>query len=111
MREDRDRLHLLHIRDSTEKVLEYLKDTTFDDFKKREKDYDAILMRMVVIGEAVNDLTPKFKEKHHDLPWYEAVGLRNRIAHGYINIDPKVVWDTVTNDFPDLRKKLEEILK
>lgn len=108
---DRDRLHLLHIRDATEKILKYADDITFDEFAKKDKYYDAILMQIVVIGESVNNLSNSFKEKHNDLPWYEAVGLRNRIAHGYNDIKPDVVWQTIKEDLPELKNKIEEILK
>jgi uncharacterized protein with HEPN domain len=111
MKIDRDKLNLLNIRDSVEQVIEYTKDITIEDFKKGGKDYDAILMRIIVIGEAVNELSNEFKEKHADLPWHKAVGLRNRIAHGYLMVDPEVVWDTITKDFPEFKSKLEKILK
>ncbi len=113
MKIDRDRLHLLHIRDSVDAVLKYSKDITFDDFKKRGMDYDAILMRIIAIGEAVNELSNEFKEKHYNLPWHEAVGFRNKIAHGYLDADlnPKVIWQTVKDDLPELKNKVEKILK
>ncbi len=107
---ERNKLRLLHIRDSIEKILEYSGEITFDQFSKNDKEYDAILMRIIVIGESVNELSNKFKEQYHDLPWHQAVGLRNQIAHGYIDIKPEIIWDTVKNDLPDLKKKVEEIL-
>jgi uncharacterized protein with HEPN domain len=33
-------------------------------------------------------------------------GMRNRIAHGYFDIDLGIVWDTVHADLPDLLKRL-----
>lgn len=110
MKTGNENLHLLHIRDAVEKILKYSSKITFDEFAKNDKDYDAILMQIIVIGEAVNNLSADFKEAHHDLPWYEAVGLRNRIAHGYVETRPDVVWDTIKKDMPELKKQIDHIL-
>lgn len=107
---ERNKLHLLHIRDSIDRVLEYSSQTTYDEFAENNKDYDAILMRIIVIGEAINNLSDEFREQHHNLPWHKAIGLRNQIAHGYIDIKPDIIWDTVKSDLPELKKKIEEIL-
>ncbi|MFA6423028.1 MAG: DUF86 domain-containing protein [Patescibacteria group bacterium] len=107
---ERNKLRLLHIRDSIEKIFEYSNEITFDEFAKNNKDYDAILMRIIVIGESVNELGNEFKEQYHDLPWHQAVGLRNQIAHGYIDIKPEIIWDTVKSDLPELKKQVDQIL-
>ena len=46
------------------------------------------------------------KRTHPDIPWREMRGLRNRIAHGYFDVDLGIVWDTVRKDLPDLLTKL-----
>jgi uncharacterized protein with HEPN domain len=33
-------------------------------------------------------------------------GMRNRIAHGYFDVDLDVVWETVAVSLPDLLNKL-----
>jgi len=111
MSANRDKLYLLHIRDAAEKAAHYSSKISFDEFAKNTMDYDAILMQIIVIGESVNSLSDEFKEKHRNLPWYEAVGLRNRIAHGYFDVNPEVVWKTVEDDLPKLRKQVQDILK
>ena len=108
---ERNRLHLLHIRDSIDRAIEYSSQTTYEEFAKSDKYYDAILMRIIVIGESINSLSNEFKEQHHDLPWHKAIGLRNQIAHGYVDIKPDVIWDTVKEDLPELEKQIEKILK
>lgn len=108
---DRNKLHLLHVRDAVDKILEYSNGLTFDEFAKNTTFYDAILMQIIVLGEAVFNLSDEFKEIHHELPWYEAVGLRNRIAHGYLETKPESIWDTVVNDIPKLKRQIDQILK
>ena len=49
------------------------------------------------------------KEKHGDIPWHQMYGIRNILAHAYIIVDRKIIWDTVVNDIPRLRKAIEDI--
>ena len=37
------------------------------------------------------------------------VGLRNRLIHGYFDVDMDIVWDTVTKDLPPLIAELEKL--
>ena len=37
--------------------------------------------------------------------------MRNRIAHGYFDINLDVVWDTVQTALPDLLEQLPALLK
>ena len=40
-----------------------------------------------------------------------AIGLRNRLAHGYDdNINDEVIWETVTTSIPKLLAQIEEVL-
>lgn len=107
---NRDKLHLLHIRDSIEKIEKYSKNITFEKFAKGELEYDAILMQVVVIGEAVHELSEEFKEEHSQMPWHQAVSLRNRTAHGYLDIKPEIIWQTIKEDLPKLKKQIKKLI-
>jgi uncharacterized protein with HEPN domain len=77
-------------------------------FLKDEKTQDAVLMRLLALGEEISHLSDDFQEKHPELDWFKIVGLRNRIAHGYFEIDAEVVWETVTgNSLDELTKSLD----
>jgi len=109
--EKRDKLHLLHIRDSAEKVEGYSNGLSYEKFAKSKLEYDAIMLQIVVIGEAVNDLGKELKEKYRKLPWRQIIDTRNHIAHGYFDIDTKTAWDIATEDLPKLKREVEKILE
>jgi len=44
------------------------------------------------------------------IPWPDIVGMRNRLIHGYDNVDLDILWDTVEVDLPSLTTKLEKVL-
>ena len=49
-----------------------------------------------------------FVQAHPEVPWR---GMRNRIAHGYFDINLDVVWDTVQTALPDLLGQLPALLE
>lgn len=68
----------------------------------------ALVNCIEVIGEAAAQLTQEYKAQHIELPWRQIVAMRNRLIHGYFDIDLDRVWDTVTNSVPDLIAVLEQ---
>ena len=52
-----------------------------------------------------------FFEKYNSVDWKEAVRMRNRIIHGYEDIDLEIVWNTIKTDFPKLRNNIENVIK
>ena len=62
-------------------------------------------MSLIVIGEAsvkVMDLYADFSLAHPNVPWRKMRGMRNRITHGYFEVDFEMVWETVTSALPEL---------
>ncbi len=69
-------------------------------------------MSLIVLGEAATKVMERhaaLAEAHGDIPWRNMRGMRNRIAHGYFDIDLELVWDTVQTALPALRIQLAEL--
>ena len=80
-----------------------------DDFLADKRTQQAVIMSLIIIGEAatkVMDSYAKFTLAHAQVPWRSMRGMRNRIAHGYFDINLDVVWDTVQTALPELLAKL-----
>lgn len=52
---------------------------------------------------------PQFAQAHPEVPWRSMRGMRNRIAHGYFDINLEVVWETVQSALPKLLEQLPEV--
>ncbi|HEY5881042.1 MAG TPA: HepT-like ribonuclease domain-containing protein [Nakamurella sp.] len=68
---------------------------------------EAIILR---VGEAVSRLDPAFVAAHPAVPFPQAKGIRNLIAHKYYIVDPKVVWGVLENRMPLLCRQIDEII-
>ena len=81
----------------------------FVEFEQNRMAQFAILKAIEIIGEAASQVGPDFKEAHPEIPWPEIIGMRNRLVHGYFNVNLKRVWETVQQDIPHLISQLERL--
>ncbi len=108
--------YLEDIRDYSQKAINYLNDITYDEFLKDNKTIDATIRTIEVVGEAATKIknmpnSSNFFEKYNSVDWKEAVRMRNRIIHGYEDIDLEIVWNTIKTDFPKLNNDIENVIR
>jgi uncharacterized protein with HEPN domain len=63
-----------------------------------------------VIGEAMNRLSVELRERHPEVPWRQIIAVRHRIVHAYFDLDWQILWDAATDDIPELRRHVINIL-
>lgn len=70
----------------------------------------AVVRALEVLGEAAAGVSPALRERNPQIPWRQIVSTRNRLIHGYFDIDPEVIGATVRNELPQLREALTHLL-
>lgn len=79
------------------------------DFMQDKRTQQAVVMSLIVLGEAATKVMDQhfaFTEQFPQIPWRSMRGMRNRIAHGYFDINLEVVWDTVQTTLTALKVSL-----
>lgn len=106
---DLDRERLGDILDAIERIQRYcpVQQTLFD---ADEVVQDAIVRRIMVIGEAASKLSKEFRESENDVPWAEIITMRHIVVHDYGQVDLGVVWSTVQNDIGSLHAHVSRLL-
>jgi len=104
------RLYLDDIHASTTKILQYTQDVNFDSFTNDAKTFDAVVLNLQIIGEAVKNIPDSVKAKYPQVDWRRIAGLRDVIAHGYFGLNEDLLWDIVQNRVPQLAEQIQEIL-
>jgi len=84
------------------KIERFVSKRTFEAFCNDEGIFDAVLMNLLIIGEAAKNLPASFIIAMPNIDWSGAAGLRDIIAHRYFGIDSNLVWDIVTNHVPEV---------
>lgn len=106
-----DKLRLRHMLDHAQEAVDLA-------WGKRREDLDAdrllelALTRLLeIIGEAANLVSEETEDRYPQLPWRQMVGLRNRLIHGYDEVDLDILWDIVREDLPPLIAELKQIVE
>ncbi len=98
-----------HMQQAAADAIGFVAGMSRDDFLADKRTQQAVILSLIVLGEAatkVMDRYPDFANAHAQVPWRNMRGMRNRIAHGYFDIDLEVVWDTVQTALPPLANSL-----
>lgn len=107
---ERDELRLRHILDAAERVAGYLSGVSRDTYLANRMLQDAVVRNLEIIGEACVNLTTEFRHAHAEVPWQKASGIRNRLVHGYFDVDLGVVWQSAVDSVPPFAEQIRSIL-
>lgn len=91
-------------------AMDNLKDIGPEEFEKNSLVSRAVSFSVVQIGEMLNRLKEKIGDKHPEIEWALAKGMRNVLVHDYVEVDLERVYDTVKNDLPRLKEQLQALL-
>lgn len=75
---------------------------------------DAVIARLIQIGQAVKDAQAAGVKLHAlrpDIPWQKIAGMRDRLAHRYWETEAKVVWAVVEVELPKLVAAVKEMTR
>ena len=105
-----DASRLRHILDSARKAVQFTQGKSLDDLDSDELLTLAITRLLEVIGEASTGITEGLRLKYPEIPWRQMSDMRNRLIHGYFDVDHKLVWETAVRELPPLIVQLERVL-
>ena len=103
-----DRPYLAHIADSIAAIETYVAGGR-ERFLQERMIQDAVIRNFEIIGEAAGHLSPRLREEGN-VSWGKVIAFRNRLIHGYWNVDTRLVWDVIVHELPALKAAVEQIL-
>jgi uncharacterized protein with HEPN domain len=101
-------VYLQHIREAIQKIESYTAGVDRAEFEADGMRQDAVVRQMEIIGEARRQLSESFREENASIPWPDIIGMQNRIAHDYMNVDLDIVSEVVHQDLPRLKSFLDD---
>lgn len=96
MNENRLTDYLGHMQQAATDACNFVEGLDKEDFLADKRTQQAVVMSLIIVGEAatkVMDLYSEFAEAHPELLWRSMRGMRNRIAHGYFEINISISYD------------------
>ena len=104
---DEDRIR--HMLEAAEKAVEFSRGHSRSDLDEDEKLALSLVHLLEILGEAAGKVSQDFRKRHPEIPWDRASGIRNRLIHGYFDMDMDIVWQTVTARLPELIAQLKKL--
>lgn len=105
-----DRVRIRHILDAAREAFSFADGLNRTDLDTDRKLNLSLVRLLEIIGEAARGVSDEFRQNHPDLPWNKMVGMRDRLIHGYFDVNLDVVWETITEDLPALVAQLEKMV-
>ncbi|MDX2274858.1 MAG: HepT-like ribonuclease domain-containing protein [Hyphomonadaceae bacterium] len=107
---DRSAGHLAEIERSCIQIRSYISGLDRAAFLADQRTQDAVLMQLIVIGEAANALGDDVRSEAPEIAWPRIISLRNHIAHGYDSIDRARIWDHCEDHLDTLEAAVARML-
>ncbi len=103
-------VYLNDILECIARIEEYTQGKTEADFVADPMLQDAIIRRIEIVGEAINNISEEFTEENPEIPWRAIVAMRNIIVHEYFGVMIERIWDVIHRDLPQLKEQIRAIM-
>ena len=103
--------YLNDIIDAIGKAEAFSSDMSMDEFLADDKTLYATVRAIKIIGEASKHVPERVRQRYPDLPWRQMSGMRDKLIHAYFGVDATVIWKTVKEDIPPIKKALYRVIQ
>jgi len=104
-------VRLRHMLDAAREIGTLTTDMSREDFTADRVISLAVTRLLEVLGEAANGISDEVRGRHKGVPWSRMISMRNRLIHGYYDLDLDIIWSTVSEDIPPLVRVLEDVIR
>ena len=95
-------LYIDDIRESCERIMNYVAGLSREDFFGDQKSYDVVVRNLTIIGEAVKNVPAELRDQFSEVEWTKIARFRDFTVHRYWSLDDTIIWDIVQNKVPEL---------
>jgi uncharacterized protein with HEPN domain len=104
-----DAVRVKHILDAAQEAVSICRGRSRKELDTNRMLNLSLVRLLEIVGEAAAGISDDLKEAHPNLPWQQMTATRNRLIHGYFDVNLDVVWQTVQSDLPALIEQIKTI--
>jgi uncharacterized protein with HEPN domain len=104
-----DAVRIRHMLDAAQEAVSFADGHARSDLDNNRMLVLSLVKSVEILGEAATKISAETRARYPTIPWASIVAMRNRLIHGYFDINLDIVWATVTDDLPGLIELLETI--
>ena len=107
------RLYLQDIFTASVDAQEFIEGMNFEAFAADKKTIAAVIRQIEIIGEATKNVPAAIRQTYPQVPWSDMARMRDKLIHGYFDVDISIVWETVTDTarIPLVQSLIAQVLK
>jgi uncharacterized protein with HEPN domain len=108
-----ERTHVDFLNDivaAAEKAMGFIQGLDYETFLRDERTQFAVVRALEIVGEATKQVPQSIRDAHANVPWRSMAGMRDKLIHNYVSVNPEIVWRSVTEDLPPLVPILRQLL-
>jgi uncharacterized protein with HEPN domain len=95
-----------------EAIADFVAGKDFSVYENNRLLRSAVERQFEIIGEALNKAGAVEPSLAAQIPeFHRIIGLRNRLIHGYDNVDDEILWDVVQSKLAPLKARTEAVLR
>lgn len=106
-----DRVRVLHMIEAIQTAMDFVSGRQPADLDADRMLLFALVRAIETIGEAASKVSEELRHRAPDIPWGLIVSMRNRLIHGYFDIDHEILWKTATVELQALLPRLQGLIK
>ena len=99
------------ILNAMKEIEEFVDRMEFDEFCNDDKTRSAVTWQLHIVGEATKNIPKEIRTKYKEIPWNDMARTRDKISRFYFGINYKIVWKVIKEELPEIKPKIEQILK
>ncbi len=105
-----DRVRIQHMIDAANEALSFVADKRRADLDRDRKLVLALVKSIEIVGEAASKVSRELKTESPQIPWIDIAAMRNRLIHGYFDVNLDIVWQTVTQELRQLLEAMQKLM-
>ncbi len=106
----KDLLYLTSIAEALERITLYTMEGR-SAFLASTLVQDGVIRNLIVIGEAVKNLSSEVRNRETATPWRSIAGMRDVPIHDYLRVNLEKLWETVARDLPPLGLTVRSLIE
>ncbi len=104
------RLYLEEMLSAMEAIEVFVEGMDFETFRCDLKTKSAVVNQLSILGEAAKMIPQEIRVNNPGVAWKRMAGMRDRLIHGYFQVDYGLIWDAIKTVLPKEKDIIRQIL-